>query len=128
MISNVKVLVGPESDDGKHRWYFSLNNRRLYVLKRCREEGLLKGTNNLILVRVREPKSQSEIERYTVTTTTTTTMMMMMMMMMRLTTVIPGVTRRKVNTQIASTHSFDNFFTPNIAAYRRPFLRSFIVE
>ena len=66
MISNVKVLVGPESDDGKHRWYFSLNNRRLYVLKRCREEGLLKGTNNLILVRVREPKSQSEIERYTV--------------------------------------------------------------
>jgi hypothetical protein len=44
-------------------WYFSLNNRRLWVLKRCREEGLL--SNNLIRVRVRKPKSVNEIERYT---------------------------------------------------------------
>lgn len=59
------MLIGPESDDGKHRWYFSLNNRRLWVLKRCREEGLLGRFQNQILVRVREPKSQSERERYT---------------------------------------------------------------
>jgi uncharacterized protein YozE (UPF0346 family) len=43
-----------------------LNNRRLWVLKRCREEGLLQTTKNQILVRVREPKSQSEKDRYTV--------------------------------------------------------------
>lgn len=60
------MLIGPESDDGQHRWYFSLNNRRLWVLKRCREEGLLQATKNQILVRVREPKSQSEKERYTI--------------------------------------------------------------
>ena len=52
--------VGPE-DEG---WYFSLNNRRLWVLKRCREEGLLK--DNKIEVRMRLPKSKAEAERYTV--------------------------------------------------------------
>jgi hypothetical protein len=56
------VLVGPETDDGP--WYFSLNNRRLWVLKRCREEGLLQ--DNQIAVRVRPPKSASETSRYTV--------------------------------------------------------------
>jgi hypothetical protein len=55
-------LVGPETADGP--WYFSLNNRRLWVLKRCREEGLLK--DNQIAVRVRQPKSASEASRYTV--------------------------------------------------------------
>ena len=60
------MLIGPESDSGQHRWYFSLNNRRLWVLKRCREEGLLQATKNQILVRIREPKSQSEKERYTI--------------------------------------------------------------
>jgi hypothetical protein len=62
--SNVaqQVLVGPETDDGP--WYFSLNNRRLWVLKRCREEGLLQ--DNQIAVRVRPPKSTSETSRYTV--------------------------------------------------------------
>jgi hypothetical protein len=62
--SNVaqQVLVGPETDDGP--WYFSLNNRRLWVLKRCREEGLLQ--DNQIAVRVRPPKSASETSRYTV--------------------------------------------------------------
>jgi hypothetical protein len=60
------VLIGPENEDGQHRWYFSLNNRRLWVLKRCREEGLLQSTKNHILVRGRQPKSQSEKERYTV--------------------------------------------------------------
>ena len=59
-----QVLVGLDENDGKGPWYFSLNNRRLYVLKRCREEGLL--PNNLVRVRVRKPKSANEIERYTV--------------------------------------------------------------
>jgi hypothetical protein len=59
----IQVLVGPETDDDGP-WYFSLNNRRLWVLKRCREEGLLK--DNQIAVRVREPKSASETSRYTV--------------------------------------------------------------
>jgi hypothetical protein len=54
------VIVGPEDHDGP--WYFSLNNRRLWVFKRCREEGLLE--NNIIRVRVREPKSGSEEDRY----------------------------------------------------------------
>jgi hypothetical protein len=58
-----KVLVGPETETGT--WYFSLNNRRLWVLKRCREEGLLSSSNNQIPVRVRAPKSQAEMERYT---------------------------------------------------------------
>lgn len=60
-IPPIQVIVGPEDEDGP--WYFSLNNRRLWVLKRCREEGLLE--DNLIRVRVREPKSGSEEERYT---------------------------------------------------------------
>lgn len=51
---------------GSQTWYFSLNNRRLWVLKRCREEGLLVTTENKVLVRVREPKSQQELERYCV--------------------------------------------------------------
>jgi hypothetical protein len=59
----IQVLIGPIDEDGKP-WYFSLNNRRLWVLKRCREEGLLE--NNQIPVRVRRPKSAGEIERYTV--------------------------------------------------------------
>lgn len=57
----IQVLVASSND-----WYFSLNNRRLYVLKRCREEGLLIPTDNKIPVRVREPKSSSEMERYSV--------------------------------------------------------------
>mmetsp|Transcript_6716 Transcript_6716/g.9680 ORF Transcript_6716/g.9680 Transcript_6716/m.9680 type:complete len:104 (-) Transcript_6716:118-429(-) len=57
-----KVIVGPCDDDGNY-WYFSLNNRRLWVLKRCREEGLLE--NNLVQVRVRPAKSSRESERYT---------------------------------------------------------------
>jgi hypothetical protein len=58
----IQVIVGPVADDGE-RWYFSLNNRRLWVLKRCREEGLLE--NNQIRVRVRQAKSSAELERYT---------------------------------------------------------------
>ena len=57
----IQVIVGPEDDKGR-RWYFSLNNRRLWVLKRCREEGLLE--NNQIFVRVRKPKSRAEAARY----------------------------------------------------------------
>eukprot|EP00934_Nitzschia_sp_Nitz4_P001844 Nitzschia sp. Nitz4//scaffold341_size29662//14548//15198//NITZ4_008038-RA/size29662-processed-gene-0.22-mRNA-1//1//CDS//3329548546//1844//frame0 len=61
----IQVLVGPLDPDTGLPWYFSLNNRRLWVLKRCREEGLL-GPNNLIFVRVRQPKSEQERERYSV--------------------------------------------------------------
>jgi hypothetical protein len=53
-------------DDSNNVEYFSLNNRRLWVLKRCREEGLLANTNHKIQVRVREPKSKAERERYSV--------------------------------------------------------------
>lgn len=59
----IQVLVGPIGEDGQP-WYFSLNNRRLWVFKRCREEGLL--NNNQIHVRVRSPKSSGEESRYTI--------------------------------------------------------------
>jgi hypothetical protein len=59
--SSQQVIVGPEDHDGP--WFFSLNNRRLWVFKRCREEGLLE--NNVIRVRAREPKSGGEEDRYT---------------------------------------------------------------
>lgn len=64
----ILVLVGPPpaDDEGGGRWYFSLNNRRLWVLKKCREEGLLEGQGNTIRARVREWKSDKERERYTV--------------------------------------------------------------
>ncbi len=55
------MIVGP-IDEEDRPWYFSLNNRRLWVLKQCREEGLLQ--NNLIPVRVRHPKSDAEAKRY----------------------------------------------------------------
>lgn len=61
--------VNSDSSISPPRWYFALNNRRLWVLKRCREEGLLLENNphkNLIRVRVRTPKSQAETARYTV--------------------------------------------------------------
>jgi hypothetical protein len=71
-----QVIVGPSAnsnDKNEHvdeqeggPWYFSLNNRRLWVLKRCREEGLLQSSNNRIRVRVRAPKSAAERERYSV--------------------------------------------------------------
>ena len=57
----IQVIAGVGDEEG---WYFTLNNRRLWVLKRCREEGLLK--NNEIRVRVRMPKSAAEAERYSV--------------------------------------------------------------
>lgn len=61
----IQVLIGPDENDGNGPWYFSLNNRRLWVLKRCREEGLLPNNENLVRVRVRAPKSASEVSRYT---------------------------------------------------------------
>lgn len=54
--------MGPDEDDGKGPWYFTLNNRRAWVLKRCREDGIL--VENRIRVRVREPKSEAERHRY----------------------------------------------------------------
>ena len=63
-----QVLVGPDENDGLGPWYFSLNNRRLWVLKQCHKEGILDNEryNNTIAVRVRLPKSNAESERYTV--------------------------------------------------------------
>ena len=62
----IQVLVGPVDEADGQRWYFSLNNRRLWVFKRCADEGLLSDTNGKIWVRVREPKSQKEKERYSI--------------------------------------------------------------
>ena len=65
-IPPIQVLVGDESmDDDLGPWYFSLNNRRLWVLKRLREEGYLEQFGNKVAVRVRRPKSKQEKERYT---------------------------------------------------------------
>lgn len=58
----IQVIVGPDENDGKGPWYFTLNNRRAWVLKRCREENLIK--NNLIRVRYRKPKTPAEASRY----------------------------------------------------------------
>ena len=60
----IQVLIGPTDDDGP--WYFSLNNRRLWIFKQCYKEGFLdnKRYNNTIAVRVRLPKSEAERERY----------------------------------------------------------------
>ncbi len=55
----IQVLVGPDD------WYFSLNNRRLWVLKRLREDGLLPH-GGMVCVRVRSAKSAKELQRYTV--------------------------------------------------------------
>ena len=55
----IQVLVGPEEEG--EPVYFSLNNRRLWVLKRLREEGGLK--NDVVRVRWRDFKSQAEVER-----------------------------------------------------------------
>ena len=61
----IQILLGPIEEETGQPWYFSLNNRRLWVLKRCREEGLLL-PNNQIYARVRKPKSEQEACRYTV--------------------------------------------------------------
>eukprot|EP00816_Leptocylindrus_hargravesii_P002054 CAMPEP_0196816314 /NCGR_PEP_ID=MMETSP1362-20130617/54629_1 /TAXON_ID=163516 /ORGANISM="Leptocylindrus danicus, Strain CCMP1856" /LENGTH=177 /DNA_ID=CAMNT_0042193585 /DNA_START=11 /DNA_END=544 /DNA_ORIENTATION=- len=64
-LPSIQVIVSDEVDESSGKqWYFSLNNRRLWVLKRCREEGMLE--NNSIQVRLRAPKSAAEIERYSV--------------------------------------------------------------
>jgi hypothetical protein len=49
---------------GKESVFFSLNNRRLWVLKECREMGLLK--DNVVLVRVK-PAADSRrlLDKYT---------------------------------------------------------------
>lgn len=68
----IQVIVGQNnnnhggSKESNEPWYFSLNNRRLWVLKRLRDEGLLEPFGNKVFVRVRSPKSQQERERYCV--------------------------------------------------------------
>lgn len=64
-LPHIQVLLGPDEMDGKGPWYFGLNNRRLWVLKKCKEEGLLEDYNGLIMARVRPMKSHQEEERYT---------------------------------------------------------------
>ncbi|CAN0191784.1 unnamed protein product [Pylaiella littoralis] len=61
----ITVLLGPTDPacDGE-RCFFSLNNRRLFVFKACREEGLL-GPDGQVRVRARAMKPH-ERERYTV--------------------------------------------------------------
>jgi hypothetical protein len=69
-VNNNKDVVDDENDDDDDvgPWYYSLNNRRLWVLKQCYKEGLLDNAryNNLIAVRVRKPKSVDEVKRYTI--------------------------------------------------------------
>ena len=65
----IQVIIGTDEDttaNSNEPWYFSLNNRRLWIFKKCREEGILEETNNLIWVRVRQPKSLQEKQRYTI--------------------------------------------------------------
>ena len=64
----IQVLVGDYSDDDDDGsiWYFSLNNRRLWILKQLRAGGYLEKQGNKVKVRVRQPKSQSERERYSI--------------------------------------------------------------
>jgi hypothetical protein len=66
--SAFQVLVGSDENDGLGPWYFSLNNRRLWVLKQCHREGLLDNErySNLIAVRIRALKGGGEAQRYTV--------------------------------------------------------------
>ncbi|CAN0045830.1 unnamed protein product [Ascophyllum nodosum] len=59
----ITVLVGPADPRDGETCFFSLNNRRLFVFKACREEGLL-GRNGWIRVRARAMKPH-ERERYT---------------------------------------------------------------
>ena len=69
----IQVIIGTENPQhngqgGEEPWYFSLNNRRLWVLKQCHREGLLDNEryNNKIGVRARAARSQAETLRYTV--------------------------------------------------------------
>ena len=69
----IQVIIGTEDTQhngeiGGEPWYFSLNNRRLWVLKQCHREGLLDNEryNNKIGVRARVARSQAETLRYTV--------------------------------------------------------------
>lgn len=59
---------GGGGEEEREPWYFSLNNRRLWVLKQCHREGLLDNEryNNKIGVRARVARSQAETLRYTV--------------------------------------------------------------
>ncbi|CAM9733986.1 unnamed protein product [Ectocarpus fasciculatus] len=65
----ITILLGPSDPAGdggqqQQQCFFSLNNRRLFVFKACREENLL-GPSGLVRVRARAMKAH-ERERYTV--------------------------------------------------------------
>ena len=57
----LQVIAGPVDEVDGLPWYFSLNNRRLWVLKQLREEDLL--PDGKVTVRVRPFKSDAERER-----------------------------------------------------------------
>mmetsp|Transcript_6810 Transcript_6810/g.10013 ORF Transcript_6810/g.10013 Transcript_6810/m.10013 type:complete len:252 (+) Transcript_6810:49-804(+) len=69
-LPTIQVIVGQQQQNNNNDdmpWYFSLNNRRLWIFKKCREEGLLQHPHvNRIKVRIKVPKSQTELQRYTV--------------------------------------------------------------
>eukprot|EP00045_Choanoeca_perplexa_P009735 m.95206 g.95206 ORF g.95206 m.95206 type:complete len:263 (-) comp15010_c0_seq25:1496-2284(-) len=60
-IPKITIMVGPIEAETGEPWYFSLNNRRLYVFKQLRESGFLE----TVPVRIRDMKVH-ERERYTV--------------------------------------------------------------
>eukprot|EP00127_Corallochytrium_limacisporum_P002002 Clim_evm2s98 gene=Clim_evmTU2s98 len=59
-IPTITVMEGPRDPDSDKVWYFSLNNRRLYVFKQLRAEGVI----DTVRVRVRALKPH-EKDRYT---------------------------------------------------------------
>ncbi|CAG9462806.1 unnamed protein product [Pedinophyceae sp. YPF-701] len=63
----ITVMDRPDSGGGD-KWYFSLNNRRLWVLKRAADEGLLGGAGGReVEVRVRAMRPH-ELKKYTLET------------------------------------------------------------
>jgi hypothetical protein len=60
-LPQITILATPTSqDDGQ---YFSLNNRRLWVLRQLRSRGALEGRNNLVHVRVKDALPR-ELDKY----------------------------------------------------------------
>jgi hypothetical protein len=60
-IPKITIMVGPVDEETGEPWFFSLNNRRLYVFKQLCEEGCLEA----VPVRIRDMKPHEQ-ERYTV--------------------------------------------------------------
>jgi hypothetical protein len=61
-IPQITLIEGPLDKKTNQQWFFSLNNRRLYLFKRLRELGHI--PDNVVAVRVRAAQTH-EKERYT---------------------------------------------------------------